>query len=146
MTLQRGWSAARSVQGTIIRRVLICGSGGDFVKDTAIGFQRPPRSSLTLADYVLFASLSLPPWPVLASVWLSQPLYLNMLFVFIVQGLFCIVAGVFLFIAKINGDICEHHLSLLENNIRESNTTVTVSPLPISLCHFVTSLTCFCVF
>ncbi|CAM9568170.1 unnamed protein product, partial [Scytosiphon promiscuus] len=54
----------------------------------------------------------------------SKPLYLNMFFVFMTQILFCLIAGVFLAIAKLNGDLCEHHMSLIEANAGVSNTTV----------------------
>ncbi|CAM9938047.1 unnamed protein product, partial [Pylaiella littoralis] len=54
----------------------------------------------------------------------SKPLYLNMCFVFMTQILFCLVAGIFLAIAKINGDICDHHLSFFEANLDSYNSTV----------------------
>lgn len=56
----------------------------------------------------------------------AQPLYLNMFFVFMVQFLFCLVAGTFMAIAKVNGDICDHHLQLLRVNLNPSNTTIQV--------------------
>ncbi|CAM9207574.1 unnamed protein product [Ectocarpus sp. 8 AP-2014] len=54
----------------------------------------------------------------------SKPLYLNMFFVFMTQILFCLVAGVFLAVSKINGDLCDHHMALIEANLPEFNTTV----------------------
>ncbi|CAM9874336.1 unnamed protein product, partial [Ectocarpus sp. 13 AM-2016] len=54
----------------------------------------------------------------------SKPLYLNMFFVFMTQILFCLVAGVFLAVSKINGDLCDHHMELIEANLPEFNTTV----------------------
>lgn len=49
-----------------------------------------------------------------------------MCFVFMTQILFCLVAGIFLAIAKINGDICDHHLSFFEANLDSYNSTVQV--------------------
>lgn len=43
------------------------------------------------------------------------------------QILFCLVAGVFLAVSKLNGDICDHHLDLIENNLESTNTTVQAS-------------------
>lgn len=43
------------------------------------------------------------------------------------QILFCLVAGVFLAISKLNADVCDNHLSLLEANFEPYNATVQVN-------------------
>lgn len=49
-----------------------------------------------------------------------------MVFVFMTQILFCLLAGVFLAVAKMNGDLCDHHLDVIEANVEPMNTTVQV--------------------
>lgn len=49
-----------------------------------------------------------------------------MLFVFFTQILFCLVAGVFLAVAKMNGDVCDHHEQLIETNMGSRNVTINV--------------------
>jgi hypothetical protein len=60
-----------------------------------------------------------------------KPFYLSMTFGFVFQGIFCLIAGIFLIIAKVDKDVCANHEELLRVNVKQTFSANGIETRPL---------------
>jgi hypothetical protein len=75
----------------------------------------------------------------------AKPLYMDMMFIFLVQGLYCLSAGAYLLVATVNQDVCDAHPEIVRNVFTDpissltpetqSNVAVGTAVMNILNCH-----------
>lgn len=61
----------------------------------------------------------------------AKPFYFNMSIYYLIQGLFCLLGGIFLLVYKINGDVCTAHKQLLVENLDTTFDVNGVTSVPL---------------